>query len=344
MKIKRYVILFFLFLGMKVHAQDPQFSQYYSTPLYMNPGFTGSTPVNRLVFNSRIQWPDLPRPYLTVSASFDRNLSHLNSGIGILMVTEKAGSADMKSTQVGFSYAYKINLAGNWIVSPGLLFSYGNRGIDYSKLIFGDQLEVNGPTSDDMLGKFDNTSYFDFSSGILIYNKAFWGGISLYHMNEPNHSLVSGESRLPVKMTLHSGIRIPVGSSIFSKVRKRAVTPSFIYKKQGSFEQLDMGISYLHGPVHLGAWYRGIPLEKNSANTFDHDAVSMSIGLQINNLTVGYSYDFTISKIIAQSGGSHEVAIVLEFPNQQNTKKKVERKNRFLPCPAFNWTDFVGQN
>ena len=344
MKIKFLITLFLLLAGLGAKAQDPQYSQYYSAPLYTNPGFTGSTPLNRLVFNSRMQWPNLPRPYLTVSASFDRNLPDLNSGIGIMMLTEKAGSADMRSSQVGFSYAYKINLSGNWIISPGLMFSYGNRGIDYSKLIFGDQLEVNGPTSDDILGKFDNASYFDFSSGILIYNKVFWGGVSFYHMNEPNHSLISGESRLPVKMTLHSGIRIPVGSSIFSPVKNRAVSPSFIYKKQGSFEQLDMGMSYLHGPVYLGAWYRGIPLGKNSAHTFDHDAISMSIGLQINTLTVGYSYDFTISKINTHSGGSHEVAIVFEFPRQQNNRKKTERKNRFLPCPAFNWTDFIGQN
>lgn len=322
----------------KGYAQDPQFSQFYANPLYLNPGFTGTTSINRLVFNSRIQWPELPRPFLTVSASFDRNLNNLNSGLGLLVVSEHAGSADMKSNWVGFSYAYKIQFSENWVISPGIIFAYGNRGIDYTKLIFGDQLDFNGPTSDDILGRFENTSYFDFNSGVLIYNKAFWAGVSLYHMNEPNHSLIQGESRLPMKLTIHSGIRIPLSSSVFDKVHNKALAPSFIYKQQGPFEQLDIGMSYIHGPVHLGVWYRGIPLKKNEASKIDHDAITMILGLQISNFRLGYSYDYTVSGINSLSGGSHEIALVLEFPHRTSNHKKIDKKKKYLPCPAFNWT------
>lgn len=331
------MIIGLLMISLVAKPQDPQFTQYYSAPLYLNPGFTGTTMINRLVFNSRVQWPQLPRPYVTVSASYDRNLHSLNSGLGLLLVSEKAGSADMSSNQAGLAYAYKIHISEDWIISPGLIFSYGNRGIDYSRLIFGDQLEVNGPTSDDILGRFDNAHYIDFSSGILVYNRNFWGGISLYHMNEPNHSLIAGESRLPMKMSMHAGIRIPLVSSVFSTVRNKALTPSFVYKKQSTFEQLDLGLTYIHGPIHIGGWYRGIPIKKNPAETLNHDAVSLILGLKIENFSFGYSYDFTVSKINARSGGSHEIAIIFEFPRQPRKKEKVDRKHKFLPCPAFNW-------
>ncbi|MDZ7648921.1 MAG: type IX secretion system membrane protein PorP/SprF [Cytophagales bacterium] len=50
-------------------AQDPQFSQYYASPLYLNPGFTGITPQQRLTSNYRIQWPNLPQAYVTYGPS-----------------------------------------------------------------------------------------------------------------------------------------------------------------------------------------------------------------------------------------------------------------------------------
>lgn len=65
-------------------AQDPQFSQYYQAPLYLNPGFTGITPQQRLAINHRIQWPNLPQAFSTYSFSYDIFVDELKSGFGIL--------------------------------------------------------------------------------------------------------------------------------------------------------------------------------------------------------------------------------------------------------------------
>jgi len=69
-------------------AQDPQFSQYYQAPLYLNPGFTGITPQQRLVVNNRIQWPNLPQAFNTFMASYDIWVDELRSGFGILRVAD----------------------------------------------------------------------------------------------------------------------------------------------------------------------------------------------------------------------------------------------------------------
>src|ERR1041384_2497651 len=109
---KHLPLLFLLMLVTSVSsiAQDPQFSQYYQAPLYLNPGFTGITPQQRLVFNQRVQWPNLPQAFTTYAASYDIFIDELRSGVGLLFTTDKMGSASWRTTTVGVLYSYKIRL------------------------------------------------------------------------------------------------------------------------------------------------------------------------------------------------------------------------------------------
>jgi hypothetical protein len=75
-----FLILTCVLLSGIARAQDPQFSQYYSAPLYLNPGFTGITPQQRIVVNHRIQWPNLPQAFATYAASYDIFVEELRSG------------------------------------------------------------------------------------------------------------------------------------------------------------------------------------------------------------------------------------------------------------------------
>ncbi len=84
-------------------AQDPQFSQYYQAPLYLNPGFTGITPQQRLVVNNRIQWPNLPQAFNTFMASYDIWVDELRSGFGVIASTDKMGSAGRRKTTFGLT-------------------------------------------------------------------------------------------------------------------------------------------------------------------------------------------------------------------------------------------------
>ncbi len=69
------------------------------------------------------------------------------------------------------------------------------------------------------------------------------------------------------------------------------------------------------------------------------DALIFILGLNLQYVEVGYSYDFTVSDIGPQSGGSHEVSVTLLLPELQSSK--VKRRDKILPCPNYNgfkWT------
>ncbi len=334
---KLYIIGYLLCSALLAKAQDPQFSQYFAAPLYLNPAFTGTTQDHRFIANYRNQWPNAARGFVTYAFSYDYNMYHYNSGIGFLATVDQAGTAGMKSSQFNFLYSYKWNVSNKWVISTGLNFGYAFRSVDINKIIFGDQLEfdVDGsvPTDDPALYSLGTASYFDFNAGALAYNKNFWIGFSASHLNTPNRSLLNQESVIPLKTSLHGGVRIPLYGGPFEKDNISVLAPSFVYKNQGKFDQLDIGLHFLYDPVMIGLWYRGIPIQQNVKDNISQDAVVIILGFQFEKMEIGYSYDFTVSELGPISGGAHEVALKYKLGIQMQAKTK--KKEKYIPCPTF---------
>ncbi|MBK6264239.1 type IX secretion system membrane protein PorP/SprF [Marivirga sp. S37H4] len=324
------------FLGIgcqQLKAQDFQFSQYYAAPLYLNPAFTGTGKMHRFTANGRMQWPHLPKAYRTIAVSYDYNLEKLSSGFGLLLTKDAAGSGDLGNTNVGFLYSYKTSINDQLVISAGTHFAYNFAGLNRNGLTLGDQLASDRDVSfDTELTNVQNIQYFDFSTGVLVYSKMFWGGVAFHHITEPNMSLVGDSNPLDMKISVHAGIRIPLyrGPKEFDNIS--SIAPSFIYKQQGEFNQLDIGINWHYDPISAGIWYRGVPFGKSEqSDLYDRDALVFMFGFKFPEFEAGYSYDFTISELGGSSGGAHEISIVYDFV----AKIKQKRKERFLPCPTF---------
>jgi type IX secretion system PorP/SprF family membrane protein len=323
-------------MTLRAFAQDPEFSQYYAAPLYLNPAFAGSASDHRFIANHRNQWPSITNGFVTYAFSWDVAIDQYKSGIGFLLTVDKAGTAGLKSTQFNFQYAYKIPLGEKWIASAGLNFGVANRTIDFNKLIFGDELCFDCPdaggTSQDRLN-LQSKTYFDFGAGGLIYSRKIWFGFSAAHLNTPNRSLLDEDASIPVKTTVHGGIRIPLYHGMLKKDRVSAIAPSFVYKSQGNFDQLDVGTYFLYEPVILGLWYRGIPIRQNIKDNISQDAVVVILGFQLSKIELSYSYDLTVSELGPSSGGTHEIAI--KYSPGFGIKARGKKREKFIPCPTF---------
>lgn len=341
--MKKVLLLTILLVaGLKLQAQDPQFSQFYNAPLYLNPGFTGITPQQRLIANHRLQWPNLPQVFSTYAVSYEMFVGELKSGFGLMASTDKMGTGGWRTTNAGLLYSYKIRVSKDWVFSPGIYFGYGQQGIDQSKLLLGDELASDQAGSNDsQILRIDNAQYFDVGSGIVMYNRALWFGISAYHMNNPNISLIGNESRLPMKLNVHGGMKLPLYNGPRTISRVSYLTPGFVYRRQGTFSQFDFGVNYHIDPVSIGVWYRGVPLQRSfqylgiEDKQVQNDALVFSLALLFNAFQVGYSYDFTISELSTAAGGAHEISLIYEFVAKP-FRRGVKRKNKLIPCPTFN--------
>ena len=336
-KILLLLLISFSWAVGELQAQDAQFSQFYAMPLYLNPGFVGTAQQHRFNLAHRIQWPNLPKAFTTTAISYDYNMKRLNSGFGLMAVKDKAGTGGLMSNNLGGFYSYKIQLEKGWVFSPGLQFSYTLRGLDWSKLTLQDQIDFKDgtlpTTNDPEARKVENVGFFDFGTGIVAYNKLAWVGVSVYHLNEPNQSFTEKDDRMPAKYSAHGGVRIPLYNGPQERERISSIAPSFIYKKQGKFQQMDMGLHFHYNPIMAGFWYRGLPLFKDEYDIPRQDAVSFLFGVRFDHFDLGYSYDFTVSSMGPASGGAHEITLMYQFNAAQS--RKVKRKEKFIPCPTF---------
>lgn len=328
------LVCFFSILTNESKAQDFQFSQYHESPLYLNPAFTGLGKMHRVTLNSRIQWPSLPKAYVTNALAYDYNLDYLSSGFGLMLTRDVAGSGNLGNTNASFLYSYRVALGDKLVLSTGMQFAYNFTGLNQNGLTLGDQLLDNRAVSfDSELSNIQNIQYFDFSGGMLLYSQKLWGGFALHHITQPETSLIGDSNPLNMKISIHGGIRIPLYNGPKKMDNISSIAPSFVYKRQGINDQLDVGFNWHYDPISAGLWYRGVPFKKTDPNEglYDRDALIFKFGLMFPDFQAGYSYDFTISEFGGSSGGAHEISIIFDFVAKLSKKRKKE----FIPCPTF---------
>lgn len=344
-------ILILTLLCQKGWSQDPQFSQFYANPLYLNPALAGGALAPRATVNYRNQWPSLSANFVTTSFGADVFLPNYNSGLGVLVTMDSQGLGNLKSTDIALQYSYQIHLNDVTSLRLGIQGGFASRTLDYFGLTFGDQYDSGGLKpggTQDPFGKGGpNVNYADFGSGLMIYSDWYWAGISAHHINRPNQAFSTIETaRLPMKTSLQAGLRIPFAGYTYlgNEIDKeKTISPAVMYRKQGKYDQLDAGLYVTLEPIVLGAWYRGIPFKRykdpvtnkalNGIN--NHESLIFLAGFRQEKFSIGYSYDLTISTLGANSGGAHEISLSYVFEPLTPKKKRSKGNKRQLSCPKF---------
>ena len=334
--MKRLIVFFVLFRSIVLHAQDPQYSQFYANSLYLSPAFAGAEQNTRAFCATRYQWPALDASFLTYTVSCDRYFDKYRSGVGLIINSDLATAANLRTTDMGIMYAYQAQLSKKLVFRPALQLSYVSRNIDYSDLTFGTQYNnngfVGGSTNENLTN--NKISYADVSSGGLLYSEDFWIGFSADHMNKPNQSFMNGESDLPAKISIFGGYKFlftPAWRKRYiDPEEEKSISPTILYKMQGKSDQLDIGLYGRYNKLLVGMWYRGIPVKLYKPERTNNDAIIAMIGFAYKGISIGYSYDLTISKLTVATAGSSELTVTYRIKN-----KKKRRILKRLPCPEF---------
>ncbi len=339
----------FILVGVTlVNAQDPQFSQFYAAPLYLNPAFAGSTNQGRAGINYRNQWPAIDANFTTISAFADFYLEDYKSGVGVLINRDYVNLVGLQSLSLALQYSYDLEITKGLSFRPGVEVAVYNRSINFGRLTFGDQFDFNTgqptlPTGEALRG---SSKFFpDISMGGLLYTSRAWFGFSAHHLTQPNQSISGETSRLPIKYSAHGGMKFylqpgVIGQGVYSRKSERSIAPAIQYRHQGAFDQMDVGMYFTFEPIMLGTWYRGIPF-KQVNGYMNSESIVLLMGLTIlrgdskrqDVLNVGYSYDYTISKLGPGAGGSHEFSLVYTFPIRNPRKPPLDKM--VIPCPEF---------
>ena len=81
-------------------SQDPLFTQYFSSPMSVNPAFSGVNEGVRINSQFRMNWINWPTPFKTAQLSVENYNPGLHSGFGFSILTDDAGNGVLKTNQL----------------------------------------------------------------------------------------------------------------------------------------------------------------------------------------------------------------------------------------------------
>jgi type IX secretion system PorP/SprF family membrane protein len=327
-----WILLFLIFIiPGKIMCQDPEFSQFYSNPLYLNPALAGTGECSRIMFNYRNQWPSAPANFVTYSASGDHYFDALSGGVGLMVISDNINDILMNTIRASAIYAYHLKISSDINMNAGFEATFHQQKVNYGDLIFRDMIDpvtgsINPGSTQEVPLNGNSVMAPDFSSGLLLGIKnSYFVGIAVHHLTEPTLSYYSGTDHnlLYRKYTLHGGGRITIYKGYISgKNSPWVISPNILYQYQQAAQQLNFGMYIEKAPLTAGAWYR--------YNLDNSDGIIFLAGITYRRFKFGYSYDVTLSRLKGTTGGAHEVSAALLV----NCDKK-RNKPGAIKCPEF---------
>jgi len=330
-------------LAGSVSAQDVHFTQYFTSPLTLNPAMTGLVAEDlRFAANYRTQWSSVsPNPYITGTASYDMAILKGKLpegdalGIGLLIEYDKSGSGGLTNTDAGLSLAYHKALGREkqHHISLGVQGMLVQKSIDVNKLTFEDEYNpTTGIFNPNSTGeKFASTaiSYPDFNAGIMYSGKiaehaTAYAGYSYYHITQPSENFLEGENS-----SIHNRQTGYLGGS-FDMNPNTVLYASALYQSQASATEVMLGaaVGFILNPGHddeyvkntifyLGGWYRY------------GDAVAPYVAIEWSKMRVGVSYDVNVSGFTPATNGAGAYEISLTY---------FGRINKHERTPQYSWS------
>jgi type IX secretion system PorP/SprF family membrane protein len=337
-------------------AQDPVFSQAFLSPIYLNPAATGSGEHDlRISAIYRRQWWTIPSQMNYMAFSIDKFFPAISSGIGILGINSNEGY--LKKTGIYGSYAYTVcagteSAAANgglpkWFWTGGLQFGLAQRRIDYSKLVFADELNINGiiPGAISAADPPVNSGklFPDFAAGMffnynLTENSRVLAGFSAHHINRPDESFTSTSdtirSQLPARWT---------GNLLYTYTnpeRTWSFSLGAIGYRQANHSSYQVGTEVTQNEydVSLGLWYRG------SVNFRDMNTITMTLSFNLtgrdnytDKIRVGLGHDAMVgNNSYSYTTGSSELGFVWDHSsyNQDGDNPCKPKISSQSACPV----------
>jgi len=348
-------LTFFLLLvfNLSLFGQDQHFTQYFASPLTLNPALTGLFEGRyRVSFIYREQWRNaLDNPYSTFSGAADfryfvnpKKRSYKDAfGVGVLFYSDRVAELNFSTNQIMLSGAFhkSLNASNDQTLSLGIQLGIAQRNVSYDQLTFEDEFNgttgyVEGATGEEL--PENNFAFGDYQIG-LNYSYAPKGGLGIYlgaamhHIGEPEQSFyfeqtqnedVVVTNKLFRKYSGYVNFKIPVGSGV-------QFSPRALVYSQGPHMALNTGanLRFLFngqrgGAFHFGGWLRPV---KNVAD-YSLDSAIAFFGVEYDNFLVGMSYDIGLDQLQTslRNRGAFEISFAYLGQSEEDDS---------VPCPKF---------
>lgn len=296
-------------------AQDVANTQAYSNPIFLNPALMGANSDIRVIGNYRNQWAAIGGGYTSysVTAMYPLFINNGKGGkldIGFSGMNSSAGQYNTLNLTLAVNYGLDLGANNHLCLSfiGGFLQNSLVTNLTYDNQYVNGTYNSSNPSNEPVVNQSANNG--DIGFGLLWFMNpsrenakinAFMG-VSGYHLNQPNQTLLGANSILPMRFNYQGGVKIFVGKSI-------DLSPNIRVNLQGGNVQVAAGLysDYNFGSsgakAVIGMWYRS------------NDAIAFLAGFEYKYFTIGYSYDAINVNInrIAPGVNAHEVSLAFKL-------------------------------
>ncbi|MEN3041069.1 MAG: type IX secretion system membrane protein PorP/SprF [Bacteroidia bacterium] len=282
-------LLYILLAGLVWAQQDPQFTQYMYNRFGLNPAAAGYAGAWQFVGLGRLQWIGIDGHPTTFAVNANTPVTFLRGGVGLQLMGDQIGP--FRTTDIKLAYAFRLPIGAN-----GSALQLGVAGGIMSKSLDGASLRPEQIPDPTLFNRASNLTVPDVGAGIYftLPEDKFYVGVSALHLTEPRlrDFTSTGRSKVPRHFYATAGYTARLSENV-------QLIPSAFFKLAQSQMMVEGNLSLRVQPVVIGASYRL------------GDAVCALLGLQATEgLFIGYSYDYTLSRLGAVTTGSHELVIV----------------------------------
>ena len=317
---KLYIITIFVFFSNWAMSQDPFFSQYYVSPMTLNPALVGNNMqgLNRASFITRNQWwGGGSQPYITNTLGYERKLQtgalNQNSqfSFGLMMLNESSNGGVLSNNYFAAAFSNQIRITEHGVLKAAISGTYTNKMLNLASATFQTQFGSFGFMS--TASNYDpitttNSSYFDLNTGLAFehitttFDYEFGGAI--FHASKPKEAIFNntqfridprGVGHASLKWRPNSNGEFLISSNIQVQAKKQLITIGGAYTIN-LHDEADHKFT-------VGLWDR------------IDESIYPYVALQVNTMRFGLSYDVVSSKLKSSfnSVSSVEASIIWDF-------------------------------
>ncbi|MCF8224497.1 MAG: PorP/SprF family type IX secretion system membrane protein [Bacteroidales bacterium] len=320
-RLKIPLSVLFVMLPVILLGQDPVFSNFYASPLQINPAMAGIEGPPRINIGYRNQWPRSGSSYLTYQASYDQYFERLHGGVAVKIMNDRQGEGIFNAYNLDVMYAYHLKATRKLSVSGGLQAGMGQRSFDPRSLEFADMFN---PVTGDQVTTRENINgynkfYPDFSTGIFATYFDIYGGIAMQHIFSP---LITDENdptgKISRKYILQLGALIPVIQR-GKGYQLMLLSPNLVFVQQARLQQINYGLDAIYKNILLGVWTR-------HDLSFNYGNIIFSLGYNAGNWRFRYSYDIKLSSptVRLPNMGAHEISLIIVNDRRESREKRIK--------------------
>jgi len=312
-------------------------SQYFSAPLHLNPAMAGVSYGPRVTLNYRNEWSALGDGfnggYTTYMAGFDMHIDKIKAGIGALFVGDQVMNNLYGSYKVSLIYAQQIKFNRKMALKIGVQGTYIHTRIKWNELLWSDMINpytgfynnvsALNPTTEPNAGR-TSTNTGEFGAGLMFFTPKLYVGFAANNLLRHKESFSATTSaQAAMRFAFHLGAVLPV------KHKKEMLyniwlSPNVLFVNQGMAFQTQASFLASISFMYFGLGYRNV--------IFNSDAIIGYLGFKKGKFRVGYSYDYTISKLMNKTGGTHELSFTFNWTGDDNSINSKKNKG-YTECP-----------